>query len=265
MHGSVTVAGLDHLVFAVRSIDAAARRFSHLGFRLTPRGGHPAMGSANHTFVFPGNDYGELLSAEKDGAFTGYFRNFAEEAEGLAGVAFRIDDVAAARAVLLGAGFAPEETLHFARPVEVDGTLHEARFSVIQLPLGSLPGGRVFFVQHHTPELVWRPDMMDHPNGVQGITGIILVDEEPEAARAAYRRLDLDSGFGLEVLTAKAFEDRYHEPAPAGRFAGVRFRVSDPERTAMVLSVGGVRFVETGEGIEVPTLQASGTRLVFQR
>ena len=56
-----TIDGLDHVVIAVRDLQAAAGEWARLGFTVSPRGLHsPHMGSGNHTIMF-GEDYVELL------------------------------------------------------------------------------------------------------------------------------------------------------------------------------------------------------------
>ena len=58
--------GLDHAVFLVRNLDAAALAWRALGFTLSPRGTHAAQwGTANHTLML-GADYLELLGVLQD-------------------------------------------------------------------------------------------------------------------------------------------------------------------------------------------------------
>ncbi|NDG47893.1 MAG: VOC family protein, partial [Rhodospirillales bacterium] len=48
-----TILGLDHVVIAVRDLDAAAAQWAALGFHLSPRGTHSEhMGSGNYTMMF---------------------------------------------------------------------------------------------------------------------------------------------------------------------------------------------------------------------
>jgi catechol 2,3-dioxygenase-like lactoylglutathione lyase family enzyme len=271
---------VDHVVIAVRSLQTAARRYRSLGFRLSPQGGHPALGSINHTFVFHSGSYGELLAVERPGIFTAYYQAFAEANEGLAGLALRTSDAGVAHAALARAGFAPEPVLDFARPVELPHGVREARFSVIQLPLDRLAGGRVFLCQHHTPELVWQPDMLDHPNGVLGIESVTLLAPGPEVAADGYARLvgrpaapEGDcvavpfGGTRLEVMTPQAFLARYDRD-PAGetgqpRFAAITLQTADLDRAAAVLTVQGIRFSQIDGTLQVASPDALGVRLVL--
>ena len=51
---------LDHIVIAVKNLDAAVATYRKLGFTLTPRGLHEGKGTGNHCIMFP-NTYVELL------------------------------------------------------------------------------------------------------------------------------------------------------------------------------------------------------------
>jgi catechol 2,3-dioxygenase-like lactoylglutathione lyase family enzyme len=280
MTGGIPVEGVDHVVIAVRSLQAAARRYRSLGFRLSPEGRHPTLGSTNHTFVFHSGSYGELLAVERPGTFTAYYQAFAESNEGLAGLALRTPDAGSAHASLALAGFAPEPVLEFARPVELPQGMREARFSVIQLPLDRLAGGRVFLCRHHTPELVWLPDMLDHPNGVLGIQSITLLALEPQLAADGYARLvgrpaasEDDSvavslgGTRLEVMTPQTFLARYdRDPvAEAGqpRFGAITLQTADLDRAAAILTVHGIRFAQIDGTLQVASPDALGVRLIL--
>ena len=52
---------LDHVLIAVRDLDAAKDTFERLGFKVTPEGKHPGRGTSNRLVVF-GGEYLELIS-----------------------------------------------------------------------------------------------------------------------------------------------------------------------------------------------------------
>src|SRR3954467_1122686 len=54
------IAGLDHVIVAVRDLERARMGWTRLGFTLTPRGRHLGQGTANYCIMF-GRDYLELL------------------------------------------------------------------------------------------------------------------------------------------------------------------------------------------------------------
>ena len=155
---------IDHAVIAVRDLDAAAIDFRSLGFTLTPRGQH-SIGSQNHCIML-GTTYLELLVAPVAHPWLDYYRAFGE---GLAAIALSTDDADATYAQLKDKGARPPMDL--SRPVE--GGV--AKFRLVQIE-GS---PQVFFVQHLTPELVWRREWQSHANGARELAHVSLSAKKP--------------------------------------------------------------------------------------
>jgi 4-hydroxyphenylpyruvate dioxygenase-like putative hemolysin len=155
---------IDHAVIAVRDLDAAATGFKKLGFTLTPRG-HHSIGSHNHCIML-GTTYIELLVAPVAHPWLDYYRAFGE---GLAAIALSTDDADATYAQLKGKGARPPMDL--SRPAE--GGV--AKFRLVQIE-GS---PQVFFVQHLTRELVWRPEWQSHANGARELVDAALSAKKP--------------------------------------------------------------------------------------
>jgi glyoxalase-like protein len=186
-----TIDGLDHVVIAVRDLQAAAGAWADLGFTVSPRGLHsPHMGSGNHTIMF-GEDYVELLGVVTPQPHNEPMRRFLEEREGLERCAFTTRDAAAGVAALRERGLAGVGPLEFGRPVPLPGGGEtEARFSVFQWPEAEAPGGvRIFACQHHTRDAVWVPELQRHANGVSAIRRVLVADPEPDRAAAHLARL----------------------------------------------------------------------------
>src|ERR1051325_7752258 len=60
------IAGLDHIIIAVRDLERARMGWTRLGFTLTPRGRHLGQGTANYCVMFA-RDYLEVLGlVERD-------------------------------------------------------------------------------------------------------------------------------------------------------------------------------------------------------
>jgi hypothetical protein len=182
-----TLTGLDHLVVAVRDLDAAAAEWAALGFTLSPRGLHSAhIGSANHTMMF-GEDYLELLGVVAPTPHNQALRDFVAAREGLDRAAFTTTDAAAGAAALRARGVDAAGPVHFSRPVPLpDGSETEARFSVFRWPAGQRPGGLgIFACQHHTRDAVWVPSLLAHANGVRRILRVLVATDEPAGGAAA--------------------------------------------------------------------------------
>lgn len=206
------LAGLDHVVIAVRDLAAAAAEWRALGFTLSPRGEHSAhMGSANHT-VMLGPDYFELLGVTAPTAHNAPLREALAQGEGLEMLAFRTDDAAAGAEELRARGVATDGPLAFERPVPLPGGgTAPARFRVFRWPQDVRPGGvSVFACQHLTPDVVWLPELQRHANGATRLLRLEIPAPDPSGAAAE-----------LAALLDRPRQDAQVETAPG--HAVVRF------------------------------------------
>ena len=178
----------DHAVHAVRDLDRAAATYRRLGFTLTARGGHPKLGTANHT-VMLGRTYLELLTVVEPREENRRWRETLAAGEQLASIAYGSRDAAHTQATLRARGIAASDLLDFSRPVRLDGAVVEARFTITQLPAEATPALPGFVCQHHTPELVWRPEWQRHANAATELVALTIVHPDPAAVTPAYDRL----------------------------------------------------------------------------
>lgn len=184
MDGEMTpkAAALDHVVVnALRGMDEAAAIFTALGFQLTPLGRH-SLGSINHLMMTSGG-YLELVGVPAEGRQRQEVLN---SPFGLNGLVLKSDDTDATYARLSDAGLEPAQPVAFSRPVEIDGEIFDARFRTVRVPATRFPAGRVYFCEHLTPELVWRPEWLTHPNGFVRLDRIEVVSAEPRVDAAGY-------------------------------------------------------------------------------
>jgi hypothetical protein len=215
---------LDHLVINTRfDTDAGQLTFEQLGFTVAPRGYH-TLGSINHAIVFD-NHYLELIGLPADGKTVR--EEIVSSPLGPDGLVFRIDDPAAIFNTLRLAGFHATPPQTFSRPVELDGEPPaDARFTTVRLKPGQLDGGRVYFCQHLTPELVFRSEWQSHPNGAVGLSALHLIDVAPEP----YVQLgEIEPGFKLVYWTRADFDARFgmtaqYIAARGSRYAAITVR-----------------------------------------
>ena len=194
---------LDHLVIDVRDrMDEAARTFAALGFALTPRG-HHTLGSMNHLMMFA-TDYLELLGFGDGGAARPELAPFPV---GLNGLVFKTGDADAVHAHAQRAGLPILPVQSFSRPVELDGRRHDARFRTTRLDPAKIAMGRVYFCEHLTPELVWRPEWQAHPNGARAISRVVVATADPRRTASLFAAL-----FGPESVA----DPLPNPPPPAG-------------------------------------------------
>lgn len=272
--------GIDHAVVLVRDLDAAQAAWRRLGFALTPRG-HHTLGSSNHCMMF-GRDYLELLAVPRPHPSMAYFTAFLERGEGLAAFAFASDDGLAAHAAFVRDGVPADPPFEFSRPVERAGG-RDARFRIVQLPEAATPGMRAFVCQHFTPERVWLPEDVEHPNGATGLAGISIACDDPDRVAAGYGRLagvpvGLDAATGARSIrvgrlcfefgdrAAMAGRLRGAAPATAPRPAAVALTIAvrDMSFVRGLLASGGVPTVEiAGDSLAVPAAHAQVVAVVF--
>ncbi|CAN5210919.1 hypothetical protein BH10PSE17_BH10PSE17_09050 [soil metagenome] len=237
---------LDHLVVTVRfDLDAASALFERMGFTLTPMGRH-AMGSINHLILFDGC-YLELIGVPRDADVQR--KEVLDAPIGIDSLVLRPDSADAVFDALTRAGY-PIMPLHaFSRPIERDGRTQDVKFRTVRTLPGTFAAGRFYYCEQVTPELVWMPEFMHHANGVNGMSALVLVADDPQAVAEQYRgwvgasvevvdddarRLRIDD-FDLEVISANRYRHRFGAMAvdALGRssyFGAIRMTVRDADR-----------------------------------
>lgn len=218
---------LDHLVinshFAVESIAAT---FRSLGFTLTPKGVH-SLGSLNYLIMFSGH-YLELIGLPTQG--DRIRKELLDSPPGIDGLVFASADAEQTVRQMNQAGFALQPVQSFSREVASGNARGTARFTTVRLAGGEFSAGRVYFCQHHTPEWVWRPEWLTHPNQVSAIDRLTLIDDRPAEAAQRYRRLGTtERSFALHIVDRAGFAKQsgglLHPPMERhSLFAAIRFR-----------------------------------------
>jgi hypothetical protein len=243
---------------------------------LTPRG-HHTLGSTNHLAIFA-TDYLELLGFGDGSAVRSELTRFPE---GLNGLVFKAADADAVHEAAAAAGLPVLPVQRFSRPVEAAGTRHDATFRTTRLDPMKIAIGRVYFCEHQTPELVWRPEWQSHPNGAQAIAKIVVASPEPRRDAGLFAAMfgpaAVTNGDGKCVIRAGAARVELLPPAavvaefgdaaaaPAGRaayLAALELRVPALAAAADRLrAVPGLR-VEPRR-VVVPAAAACNTTLLF--
>lgn len=276
--------GLDHVVYTVDDLEAAAARWRALGFTLTPRGLHSGpLGTANHTIML-GEDYIELIGVLQATELNAPARAFLQRrGPGIDRVAFTTTDAAAGAAAIRERGLDPKGPISFGRPVDLPGgKKSEAKFEVFHWPFEERPADvRIFACQHLTRDAVWVPEWQHHANGATGIVRIELLTPRPSQAAAKLAELidthvrqtqdalviDTAAGRGsFEFLERADFVKRHPnvdvDALPEEGAAALVLRTSSVQDAARV--VGAAGRVEEGGAVEVQPSKASGVLLRFE-
>ena len=269
-----TPAGLDHVVINVLyEMDRAAAAFAALGFTLTPRGFH-SLGSINHLMIF-GSTYLELIGLPE--GIEAPRPEIVQSPLGLNGLVFKTDDADATYAQLQAVGLAGDAPMAFTRPVALEDGEATARFRTVMAAPGSFEAGRVYFCEHGTPELVWRPEWAAHANGATAIADFVVVAEAVEEvaerlAKTARARGTVDGADGrvvelgaarLSVLLPARYRARFGALAlPMGGrgaiFGAVTIATTEPDAArAAAEAAGNPLLAEAGRVVvRVPELNA---------
>lgn len=167
---------IDHVVLAVTDLDQAAATWETAGFVVTPRADHP-FGTSNRLIVFE-STYVELVAVTRPELVPGVgfaadvADRLAHSGAGITHLALHTPDARAE------AEFREADVFDFSRPAPLlGGGETEASFSLVVLDDRDRPG--LFFCQHHTPEAVWTPAHLAHPNGASQMVSVELAARRP--------------------------------------------------------------------------------------
>ncbi|GAA4252285.1 VOC family protein [Azospirillum formosense] len=280
--GAHGINGIDHLVIVVRDLEKAQDAYRRMGFTISPMGRHGELKSANHTLMFGAGDYLELLAIEQPHPFTAFFSDVLKTREGIAAAALKTDDARAAQRLLVEAGYPAGEPVEFGRPVELPGGAQQARFTTTAIDGVPEWGGRVFLCQHHTRDVVWRPELIQHDNTVTGLAALVVAADDPDATASSYARLfgtAVETRGPARVVPTGSAPIVVADPAalqwgwtgdpalavPRPFLAGVVLTVADLERAQQALQKSKFPTVVGNGVLRVSSASACGAMLAFAK
>ena len=164
------IENIDHPVIAARDLDAARITYEKLGFTIPPRGSHVEWGTGNLCIMFP-DDYLELRGIIDPSRFTMHLdEHLATFGEGLMGVAFGTHDVEESYAQAMERGISTGEMRSLTRNFEHPEGWTQPSFKLFAPAAADIVGlMHVVIIEHLTPELIRRPEFLQHPNGCVGV------------------------------------------------------------------------------------------------
>ena len=270
--------GIDHIVHAVRDLDAAGAFYDRLGFRVGAHNRH-SWGTHNRIVQFA-DSFVELLTvaepekivpiAPRKYSFGAFNRDFLARAEGLSMLVLEGRKPGGDAEEFRAAGIGDFEPFRFEREGRrPDGTPLRVAFTLSFAVDPKAPDAGFFTCHHHHPENFWNPAFWDHPNGVQAVAGVVLVAENPSdhhiflSAFVGEREL-LSSSSGITVKTPHGEIQVMDEAAFRAHFGNAPSRGGEPFGTASPAAHGGgarlaaLRFATRDLGAADRTLKASG-------
>lgn len=249
---------IDHVGLVGPDIHGMVASFRALGFRVTdpvelmgtgPDGKEKSLDQQSAHFIF-GSTYVEISEVTRTGPDHHLSAWLADE-PAIRILILRAADIEAVREQAVAAGQDPtpvskaSRVLHYA-----DGAT--ARFRWLALPPESFPEALCGYVQHLTPDLVFRQEMNAHPNGAVELTGMTLHAADTNDAERRFGALSrAGAPESLEIRQANS---------DASSFTALHVRTRSLEQTAETLREAAQSFERTTDTISV---EAPGVRLIF--
>ena len=263
---------LDHIVINTQDqTDVAVAAYERLGFTVQPRGFH-TLGSLNHLMIFRDN-YLEFLGYPK-GVPPPQRPELPESPIGLLATVLKTSNADATRASLVEQGLPLRPVSAFSRQVKLDdGSAHTAAFRVCRMERGRVPGTWIYYCQHETPHLVYRPEWSMHANGVTAIIGAHIAfagAAQLEESLALYakalgvdaRRGNTSAAFELPQFTLWLTQSDALGSAESP-MRSVTLQVRGLQSLRGLLHANGVNYADQGAQISVPPEFAAGATLIF--
>ena len=245
---------IDHLLTKVAQPELAGEHFMRLGFTVTPLSQIDAMGLCNRLVLFEPLTTGsanfiELMGVTDAARVPPAMAGLLEGPPGIRSMVMTTLDAHAARAELVGNGYAFGDVHHIARDWVLPHHRIQVEFDVL-LPVPApfaFNVCRYFSLQHYI-----RPEWTRHANGIRHLEAVYCVASDPRLALRYYENLFGVAAIGsdaqgwsvspghvqLTVFSPQSWQNRFNVPAPPG-FAGYRLRCNDlAETNTFLQSVG---------------------------
>ena len=283
--------GLDHIVHAVRDLDAAAEFYARAGFTVGARNRH-AWGTHNRIVQLK-NCYIEILEvAEPDkivphGArsfsFGAFNRDFLARREGFSMLMLNSSNAIEDARAFEAAGIGGHDVFDFAREgTRPDGTPVKLAFSLVFAHDPTSPDLGFAACQHHFPGNFWNPAFQIHANGANTVPGVAMVADNPSDHHIFLKAFagvdDLHSSSigvrartengDIEIMELVAFFDQFGLSRNVGgeemTLNGLRFEVADIVQVEALHRQNGIGSQRQVGRLVVPPYAAHGATLIFE-
>jgi Glyoxalase-like domain len=283
--------GFDHIVHAVRDLDAAAEFYSDAGFTVGARNRHP-WGTHNRVVQLK-NCYIEILTVAdpekivphgaRSFSFGAFNRDFLAHREGFSMLLLNSRNAVEDARTFESSGISDFNVFDFAREgTKPDGTPVKLAFSLAFAQDSASPNVRFAVCQHHFPENFWDPAFQTHVNGAKAVPGVALVADNLTGHHTflkAFTGVDVlhSSAIGIkahtengeiEILKPASFRDQFGvSPDVRGEgmtLGAMRFAVADIAQAETLHRQNGIASQRHGGRLVVPPHVAHGATLIFE-
>jgi len=278
------VRNLDHIVLPVPDLDVSRARFTQLGFSVAPDGKHK-FGTENACVLFKNGSFIEPVTIgqretveaairkgnnflRRDAAFR--FRN---GENGFWGLVFSSDDSKEDRKVFRRAGYQTGKLIQVRRK----GLHARVAFAIDE----RAPDFSVFVCQYINRSSTSNPDLMNHANGANAISRVVLHEHLPEdfqyyLQKTSGQREVRSHSFGMEmklpnssisILNADGVK-AYYGIEDISRRRGLRamafdVSVDDLSMTEKLLDKNGIATTKIGRRLIVQPANGQGSIIAF--
>ena len=265
----------DHLVLAVNDLDSASKFYKKIGFKITPRAQHP-FGTGNHLVQLQGCFLELLGVTQPDNIltlddtsfnFSAYNQDYLTRGQGLSMMVLQTKNAAADRDEFAAYGLETYDLFNFSRLAELpDGSKVTVGFTLAFTSVRNLPEAMVFTCQQWRPDLFWKPEYQQHPNGAQTITEVFLVVDDPAPANRLTKGIKLDPVRGkLSLMSMADFRDRFDGVSvPNGRFGGYSIGVNELDVVRRYMEMNEVPYIDKDVSLWVTPNCGFGSVIEFR-
>jgi catechol 2,3-dioxygenase-like lactoylglutathione lyase family enzyme len=283
--------GLDHIVHAVRDLDAAGEFYRRAGFTVGARNRHP-WGTHNRIVQLK-KCFIELLEiaepekiaphSARSFSFGAFNRDFLAARDGLSMLILNSTNAAEDARSFKASKISDLDVFDFAREgKKPDGASVKLAFSLAFAREPASPALAFAACQHHYPENFWNPAFQTHANGATGVPGIVMVADNPTDHHIFLKALtgvrDLHSSSigitaptengDIEIMEPVSYRDQFGVSiAVSGEgmtLNALRFEVADIAQAETLLRQAGIAPHRHVGRLIVPPELALGATLIFE-
>ena len=280
---------INHVGMAVRDLARTAAQYEVMGFQLTPYSPHSAawkpgeplqpQNSGNRCVMFA-SDYLEILANEDPARPAARIAHFLKRHQGAHIICFNTGDAQAVDDRLRKNGIVTSGVIPLQREIDTAEGMRTAKFERVQLAPDDSPEGYIQAARHLTPQYIYQPRHIVHPNGCTQLSDTIVVADDVEKfgrkfsrylgqslhKRSDAYRFEFSAGGALTIISAAQVSELLPgtllPPVPC--IAAVAFRTSNLGALRTRLAENGFTVNEAAGRLIVPAEEASGLAVMFE-
>lgn len=280
---------VNHVGMAVRDMAKTAARYGAMGFLLTPYSMHSGawkpgdpvarLAYGNRCVMFR-NNYLEILASENAAAPSLRIAGYLARHQGGHIICFGTEDPHAVDARLQASGIKTSGVIPLQRDIDTPDGMRTAKFERVQFAPDTSPEGYIQAARHLTPEYIYQPRFISHPNQTVALSEVFLVTDDADGFEAKYARFcgrKAERGvsrrtFSFPLVSRLSLVSARDAPSvlpgsllpPVPCVAGVAMESRDLAGVRSRLRDAGIAFNEVDEKLVVPTEEAMGIAIVFE-